>query len=145
MKKREILNQLQARLEEIQTSNGFLTNLGDSVTYWGDTNQEWLTDGITFRDLSCDIVEVNPYHSHALHIEIEAIAFTDDPLGTGCDLEEDLITALSTQLNWDGKALITELEAESSITKEVETAGKTAISVVIRIIITFRTDKWNLS
>jgi hypothetical protein len=144
MKKREILTQLQSALEEIQISNGFLTDLGDAVTYWGETNQEWETNGINFRDLSCDVTENNPYHSHRLHLEIEAIAFTDDPLGTGCDLESDLIKAVYPNLNWEGEALITELEPESSVTKEVQTAGKTAISLIIRIVITFRTDKWQL-
>jgi len=144
MKKRQILNQLQSGLETIQVSNGYLTNAGEFVAYWGDTNQEWSTDGINFRDVSCDVTENNPYHSHVLHLEIEAIAFTDDPLETGCDLESDIISCLSSRLNWEGYGLITQLEPESSISKEVVTAGKTAISVVVRIAITFRTDKWKV-
>lgn len=144
MKKRQILNHLQSGLETIQVSNGYLTNAGSLVAYWGDTNQEWSTDGINFRDISCDVTENNSYHSHVLHVEIEAIAFTDDPLETGCNLEADIISCVSSRLNWEGYALITQLETDSAISKEVVTAGKTAISMVVRIAITFRTNKWQL-
>jgi hypothetical protein len=144
MSKRAILELILSQLETITTANGYLTNIGSNATYARDTNQEWDTEGVTFRDFGCNISENNIYHVYDLDLEIEAIAFGDDLITIGCDLEEDLISLIARNLNWAGDALKTEFHPDSSIVKDFQTAGKSAVSVTLNLSVQFRLPKWSV-
>lgn len=143
MIKYQILENILIGLQSILPANGYLTDIGKNAEYWGDTDQEWNTSGVTFRDVEEEFVEANTLHNRLLTVEVEAIAFAEplDLMQKGCQLERDLITLFGSDLSLGGKAMIVEL-APQAIAKQVETKGKKAVSVLITLAIAYRTDKW---
>lgn len=142
MKKFDILSAILTALEGVTVANGYQTDIGENATYAQDTNHEYDTAGVDFRDTSCEVVEVNQYHEYALGLEVQAIAFGEDLLELGCQLEQDLIQAIGADPTWDALALKTEFAQEGAIVKDWQTAGKKAVSLTLNLIVTFRTEKW---
>lgn len=141
MKKYEILSAIEEALGGISLENNYLTNIGSDCTYWRSTDQEWQRSGVTYRDSSCQIIENNLYHEYLLSVDIEAIAFTDDPLAASCFIEADLIRAIGQDLQWGGKAVSTQV-SEEGIVKSIETKGACVVGVTLNLLITFRVNKW---
>jgi hypothetical protein len=131
----DILQAVETRLQTIQTSNGYQTNLGSRVFYWHDLPHEYgETGAVTFRDVEEELIEVNTWHECCLHLEIEAIAFVDGLVETE-KLVSDLRTMLKGDRTWGRLALKTKL---IKIAKTLETEGKTAARVVAEVDIVFR-------
>jgi hypothetical protein len=146
MIKKNLLKLILSELKTITVANGYLSDIGLNATYARDTNQEWDTEGVTFRDYNCNITENNTFHEYDLEIEIEAITFADNLIEAGCNLEEDLINLLSKNLNWTKvDAMITAFVPTSSIVKSFETAGRSAVSVQVNLSVKYRLPQWSLN
>jgi bifunctional N-acetylglucosamine-1-phosphate-uridyltransferase/glucosamine-1-phosphate-acetyltransferase GlmU-like protein len=145
MIKKTFLELILSQLQTITTANGYLTDIGLDAAYARDINQEWDTEGVTFRDFNCNITENNTFHEYDVEIEIEAITFADNLIEAGCNLEEDLIKLVSKNLNWTKvDAMITAFVPSGSIVKSFQTAGRSAVSVILNLAVQYRIPKWSV-
>lgn len=140
MEKHDILNAIAQRLAIITTSNGYQTNIGLKSSYWQDTDFEYgETGAVTFRDLEEEVKEVNQVQEFLLHLEIEAVAYSENLLAVGCHLQSDLIKAIGVDPTWGGSAIKTELKGTE---KQIATEGKRAIALTLKLDIQYRESRW---
>jgi hypothetical protein len=98
-----ILTAVLARLATIKTTNGYLTNAGERVTYYDPYVAEYEGEPeITIRDIEDTSERVNLYHKILINLEVEAIAFTTEEtkLADGCNLLSDLVKCLVSDISW---------------------------------------------
>lgn len=139
MKTLSILNEIEATLSNILTTNGYYTDLGSKLEYWSNEDTEYDSEKLTFRDEECEITREGGEHEHKLTVEIEAIAFTDDPKRKGCELMADIYRAVGSNLNWGSHALDTMLVKNE---KAIATEGKTAVRVIVTVEVLYRAAVW---
>lgn len=135
-----ILTAIQSQLTTITIANGYNTDLGARVFYWHDLPFEYGEQGaLSIRDTETLIAEVNQRFHHEITIELEAVAFTDDPLMTGCNMLSDLIRCIGIDPTWGRQATQTQPTRTETI---VETQGKTAIRVLLAMTVSYRSDRY---
>ncbi len=140
MKRLDILNAIEAGLNQITIVNGYSSDIGNNVNYWSDLPWEFgEVGGITFQDPEEETIEVGLLHEHSLSIEIEAIAFTDNPKVKGIELLNDIKTAIALDLTWGGLALRTVLGGND---KNIQTSGQTAVRIYVQIEVVYRTERF---
>lgn len=140
MKKLDILNAIAQRLATITTSNGYLTNIGSHSSYWQDWDFEYGEVGAcTFRDLEEEIKVCGNYQEFLLLLEIEAVAYSENLLTVGCNLQSDLTRAIGVDPTWGGNVIKSELKGTE---KQITTEGKRAIGIVLKLDITYREPLW---
>jgi len=133
-KRFQILEDLQARLKSITLANGYLTNIGNNVVYWQDTDFEYGESALVFRDTVEDISQNNYLYEKTLVVEICAIQQNaeDALLLVSSKILRDLEKAIDTfEIDW-GKARITNTE------KFVETKGKKTLKIKVKLKIEYR-------
>jgi uncharacterized membrane protein len=131
----EILTQLEEQLATITAANGYLTDLGDRVFYWHDLPFEYGEEGaISFRDLEEETTLNNKFYENSLLIEVEAIAFSSEPMVDGCNLLDDLLKA-TVRSRWLDDVISIRTTGNS---KDIETKGQTCLRVVVNLSINYR-------
>lgn len=133
-KRLKILEDLQAKLKSITSANSYLTNIGNNVIYWQDTDFEYGESALVFRDTIEDISQNNYPYEKTLIVEICAIQQNaeDALLLVSSKILKDLEKAIDTfEIEW-GKARITNTE------KFVETKGKKTVKIKVKLKIEYR-------
>lgn len=133
-KRLKILEDLQDALKAITLANSYLTNIGNNVVYWQDTDVEYGESVLIFRDTIEDISQNNYPYEKTLALEICAIQQNaeDALLLVSSKILRDLEKAIDTFEIDCGKARITNTE------KFVETKGKKTLKIKVRLKIEYR-------
>ena len=133
-KRLKILEDLQAKLKSITSANSYLTNIGNNVVYWQDTDFEYGESALVFRDTVEDISQNNYPYEKSLIVEICAIQQNaeDALLVISSKILKDVEKAIDTFEIDLGKARITNTE------KFVETKGKKTLKIKVRLKIEYR-------
>jgi hypothetical protein len=133
-KRLKILEDLQDALKAITFANGHLTNIGNNVVYWQDTDFEYGESALVFRDTIEDISQNNYPYEKTLIVEICAIQQNaeDALLLVSSKILKDLEKAIDTFEIDLGKARITNTE------KFVETKGKKTLKIKVKVKIEYR-------
>lgn len=133
-KRLKILEDLQDALKAITLANSYLTNIGNNVVYWQDTDFEYGESALVFRDTIEDISQNNYPYEKTLVVEICAIQQNaeDALLLVSSKILKDLEKAIDTFEIDRGKARITNTE------KFVETKGKKTLKIKVRLKIEYR-------
>jgi hypothetical protein len=139
VKKLQILEEIENTLANITVTNNYATDIGVKLEYWATNDTEYETESLTFRDEEEEVSQQNELHEHYLKVEIEAIAFSNDPKSKGCYLLADILKAVGSNLNWGGNAIDTKLGVNS---KAIATVGRTAVKVTVEIEVLYRTGMW---
>lgn len=140
MKRIDIMEALGALLGAITVANGSNTDLGLNLLYWQDYATEYEEDALIYRDGDEDITEANSNHEYVLHTEIEAHSFSENPGLRANKCLQDIVLAIGKNITFSGLASkITLLGSET----EVETDGKSACKVLVKLDIHYRTPKFN--
>lgn len=136
-KRLSIVNAIRSRLTEIQKANGFITDLGESVFYWKDLPAEYKQDSLIICDKDHRFERSNGRCTHTLAVEIKAVCFDDYYFGErGNEALEDIITLIGQDETWGSLATLTEID---DVDWSVETDGKTAVCVLVRLRVYYRT------
>ena len=135
----EILTAVLARLATITVANGYLTNIGNQVTYWDVWDAEYAgPPSVTIRDTEDSSEKVNLFHKILMSLDVEAIAYTTEEtkLVDGCNLTSDLVKCLVRDLSWHVAGMIA--VRRKRVTKAIQGSGKQAIRVTVGIEIEYK-------
>lgn len=138
--RKQIMAQVGVRLADITIANGYITDLGQRVSYFRDLPVEYQADELTYRDSSEESQEVGSKHHQMLMVELEAIASTTTPGETANDMLADLQRLTGLNRNWGGLAIITHLRGNET---EAETDGQQVVRVQQMIEIQYRTNRFD--
>ena len=116
-----------------------MTNIGRRFEYWANYDSQYERERLTVRDEEEEITTEGNRHEHRLTLEIEAIALTEDPLTTGCNLLSDIYKAVGSSTDWGGHAIDTQLVRNE---KAIATEGRTAVRVMVEVEVMYRTGLW---
>lgn len=130
--RRQILENLQAKLEEIRLGNGYLTDIGQSVRYWQDTDIEYGETALEFRDTIEDLGLQNIPYEKSLMVEISAYQASEDLLTASSDILEDIEKCLGDFTVEGGIAKILNNQ------KTTETKGKKTLKIKVTLRIQYR-------
>lgn len=133
-KRLEILEDLQSRLKNITVANNYLTNIGENVVYWQDTDFEYGESVLAFKDTVEEVFQVNYPYEKVLSVEIAVYwQIVDDNLLTvSSQILKDLENCLDKFLVVRGNANIVNNE------KIVETKGKKTLQIKVKLKIQYR-------
>lgn len=133
-KRLEILEDLQSRLKNITVANNYLTNIGENVVYWQDTDFEYGESVLAFKDTVEEVFQVNYSYEKVLSVEIAVYwQIVDDNLLTvSSQILKDLENCLDKFLVVRGNANIVNNE------KIVETKGKKTLQIKVKLKIQYR-------
>ena len=133
-KRLKILEDLQNALTAITLVNSYLTNIGNNVVYWQDTDFEYGESVLSFRDTIEDISQNNYPYEKTLTVEICVIQqnVDSDLLLISSKILKDLEGAINKFGVASGKANITSTE------KMVETKGKKTLKIKAKVKIEYR-------
>jgi|LakMenE07Oct09ns_1017277.scaffolds.fasta_scaffold03441_3 hypothetical protein len=129
-----ILENLQTALRTIKVVNGFLTNIGNNVVYWQDTDFEYGLSVLNFKDTIEDISQDNYPYQKTLTVEICVIEqnVEENLLLISSKILKDLEKTIDRFQIDSGKANIINTE------KIFETKGKKALKIKVILKITYR-------
>lgn len=133
-KRLKILEDLQNALTAITLANSYLTNIGNKVVYWQDTDFEYGESVLSFRDTIEDISQNNYPYEKTLTVEICVIQqnVDSDLLLISSKILKDLEGAINKFGVASGKANIINTE------KIVETKGKKTLKIKAKVKIEYR-------
>jgi hypothetical protein len=131
-KRKEILEDIANLLATIKPVNLYQTNIGDNVVYWQDTDVEFSTNLVEYRDPYEEVKSVNLPLEKTLTVLISVIQVTESVFTVGCQILEDLEKAFAEFTVKEGKLFIKSNE------KTVETKGKKSIKVTVKLEIMYR-------
>lgn len=136
---------IQARLETIRVSAGYLTDVGINVFHWRDPQGEPFQPSekpcCFIRDASSEITALdNAVHEHALSVEIGALVDRSDAAAVMRDLEADLFEAIGTDKTFGGLCHYCQPSGTQS---DVKTTGEKNAVVRINIEVRYRTPAWD--
>lgn len=148
--RQQALEALINRIETIQTSGSYLTNLGDVVLLNSDKANEALA---VDRTLSAIIRETGGLQQAGmagenfgvieLEVSIVAVAVEDDsPQDTAKDAHADLVTAIGTDKTFGGLVDDTVL---TTVDFHNVSRGKNASTIVQKMKMHFRTQRWDIT
>jgi hypothetical protein len=134
-----ILEAVMTQLATITVANGFLTDIGENVTYYDPYLAEYKGPAkVTIRDADDESEKVNQNHQILLQLEVEAIAYTTEAtkLADSCNLIKDLVQCLVCDRNWlpDGVIAV----RRRGRNKLIEGGSKQVIAITLNIEIEYR-------
>lgn len=148
--RQQIVEALITRIEGIQTSASYLTNLGDVVILnaykGGDALAVDQTLAAIIREMGCvQMAGMASENFGTLELEVSIVATAiedDNPQDTARDAHADLVTAIGTDKTFDGLVDDTVLNsAEFNTVKK----GKNASTIIQKMKMNFRTQRWDLT
>lgn len=136
---------IQARLETIRVSAGYLTDVGINVFHWRDPQGEPfqpLEKPCCFiRDASSEITPLdNTVHEHAVAVEIGALVDRSDAAAVMRDIEADLFQAIGVDKTFGGLCYYCQTSGTQS---DVKTTGEKNAVVRIMLELRYRTPAWD--
>lgn len=124
-------------LAHITLANGYSCDMGLSVRWWDDLDQEYRQDAILVRDTTDEITEVNNFHQHSLQIEIEAFRWVASEPGLVASLMvQDLMKAIGANRTLNGQAQRLRI---NDVATSCETEGSTVCSVLLTLTVEWHT------
>lgn len=133
-KRLEILEDLQSRLKNITVANNYLTNIGNNVVYWQDTDFEYGESVLVFKDTVEEVLQINYPYEKVLCVEIAVYWQNVDNslLVVSSQILKDLENCLDRFLVLRGHVNIISNE------KIVETKGKKTLQIKVKVKIQYR-------
>lgn len=137
--RQHIIDDIKDRMESILTPGGYDTDAGQNVFEWREypVNDDELPC-IIIRDKDCPVnQDTNFSHENRLEIEFGIKASSSEEVR---QIFGDIYTAIGTDLTWNGFAYDTEPVGEDI---QMEHESKIVADASLKIIICFRTQKWD--
>jgi hypothetical protein len=128
-----------ASLKKIRVADGYNTDLGKNVTFGPPPDAaEYDRESIYCYPVSRQIETANQRWTHRVTWEVVAVKFAKDAEAAIAQVEADIWKALSTL---EGTDHIDPL----SVDYEIQTAGKQAVSVTVKVDLLTRTGRFKLN
>lgn len=144
-KYQNIINAVETRLKTIKTSNGYASNVGNSVYIWRtESISEKKLPAITIRDTGDELLSTlnGDFQTFRLSLDLD-IATANKESTTAITevrtLRKDLLKAIGTDLTFGGLAITTDYGSSDVL---VDSAANTISGVLIKISITYRISAW---
>lgn len=143
--RQQVMEAIQARLETIRVSAGYLTDVGINVFQWrdpmGEPFQPHEKPCCFLRDASSEITSLDStVHEHALSVEIGALVDRDDAVAAMRDLEADLTKAIGADRFFGGLVKFCQPTGTQS---DVKTTGERNAVVRITLEVRYLTKAWD--
>lgn len=147
-KRQAIINELDTRLKQIKITNGYLTNAGDNVFAWRDSDLEILAlPCIVYFDRLAGKRDDGAIGSFRWSLAIDIFCYgavgKDTPALTR-QLIADVLRAVGAADagRWGGQAVATELADGTEM--NVERRGKTAGEALVSINVIYDAPRWEV-
>jgi len=143
-----IINKIDARLKTILVTNGYATNIGQSVYDWrAESLEEANLPALIYRDTSTT-TEISTLASftHTMPVYLLAVVASDTPMSIIRSIIADIDKAIGTITDgypgesWSGLALLTQRMGDES---GVEIDEKKYAGCQMTMMVTFRTRGWD--
>jgi len=143
--RQQLMEAIQARLESIRVSAGYLTDVGINVFHWrdpmGEPFQPHEKPCCFIRDASSEITPLDSsVHEHSVAVEIGALVDRSDAVAAMRDLEADLMEAIGQDKTFGG---LCHYFQPSGAQADVKTTGEKNAVVRIQCEARYRTPSWN--
>ena len=139
----QVVNAMADRFRQILTTNGYNTDVGNSVFVWKDTpfSVEELP-ALNLRDESSDIEDLtNATERVRLNIRTDIVVSNNDPIPTIRAILEDIRKAISVDETFGGLVLYTRMVGDEidSVSKEDLVA-----SAFVRLYTVYEVPRWGM-
>lgn len=139
MKRITLISAVGESLTQIAIANNFFTDLGSNIFYWLSPDAEYDTNSLIYRDVGEEHTQIGNTRENQLHLEVEAVLFTDTPGTDGNKACADIIKALGVDPTWNGLCFNTQLVKSETA---VDTVGKTAVRIIVYVDLFYRVSLW---
>lgn len=139
MKRTDIMSAIGDRLNKIAIANGYFTDLGTDIFYWQAEDAEYDAFCLIYRDVGEEHTQIGNTRENQLHVEVEAVLFTDNSGADGNKAIADIIKAIGIDPTWNKLCFNTQLVKNEMV---VDTAGKTAVRVIVYADLFYRVPLW---
>ena len=139
----QVVNAMADRFRQIQTTNGYNTDVGNSVFIWKDTpfSVEELP-ALNLRDESSDIEDLtNASELVRLNIRTDIVVSNNDPIPTIRAILEDIRKAISVDETFGGLVLYTRMVGD-----EIDSVSKEDLiaSAFVRFYTVYEVPRWGM-
>ncbi len=139
----QVVNAMADRFRQILTTNGYNTDVGNSVHIWKDTpfSVEELP-ALNLRDESSDIEDLtNASEIVRLNIRTDIVVSNSDPIPTIRAILEDIRKAISVDETFGGLVLYTRMVGD-----EIDSVSKEDLiaSAFVRLYTVYEVPRWGM-